>query len=432
MKNENSPVLIYNLFPRLAGSFPRWKEDIDRAAEMKFTHLYVNPVLYPGFSGSLYSIKDYRHLNPLFVDTSDKKNEWDQFKEIINYTHEKGLTFIFDLVINHTAIDNPWTQTHPEWYVKDENGEIQRPFCMDNGKKIVWGDLAELNFSPSSSSVDELVKFWKEYISDLIRLGIDGFRCDAAYQIPADIWKEIISSAKMVNPEVTFFAETLGCPFEDIIELGKAGFDFSFNSSKYWNFRDPWALKQNNLNVGVTRSVSFPESHDTPRLAEELNGKINGIKMRYIFSALFSSGVMMPIGFEFAWRKKTDVVKTLPSDREETGMDLRIFIRRTNDLKRHFAIFSEDSVIEKVESGEGIAALLKRGSDGTTALIIINHDLDNYREFFHSDLKSVMGADKKIRDVSVEYTMESVNNTFHYNLRPGQVIVLLGEIRKPL
>ena len=106
---KTNPTLLYNLFPLLSGSFSQWKPHIDRAAKMRFTHLYVNPVVYPGFSGSLYSIKDNDRINPLFLDNKPNETEWQQFKNIVDYTHERGLKLIFDLVLNHTAIDSPWT-----------------------------------------------------------------------------------------------------------------------------------------------------------------------------------------------------------------------------------------------------------------------------------------------------------------------------------
>ena len=55
---------IYNLFPLLAGPFPRWRPHLQRAADMGFNWIFVNPVQRPGKSGSLYSIADYFELNP--------------------------------------------------------------------------------------------------------------------------------------------------------------------------------------------------------------------------------------------------------------------------------------------------------------------------------------------------------------------------------
>ena len=57
---------IYNLFPILAGTVRQWSEHLPRIAAMGFNAVYINPFHYPGFSGSLYAVKDYYRLNPRF------------------------------------------------------------------------------------------------------------------------------------------------------------------------------------------------------------------------------------------------------------------------------------------------------------------------------------------------------------------------------
>ena len=61
---------IYNLFPTLAGSIADWTATLPRIAAMGFNAVYVNPFHYPGFSGSLYAVKDYYRLNPRFRGTT--------------------------------------------------------------------------------------------------------------------------------------------------------------------------------------------------------------------------------------------------------------------------------------------------------------------------------------------------------------------------
>src|SRR5689334_22688862 len=57
---------IYNLFPTLVGSIDAWQVELPRIAAMAFNAVYVNPFHAPGFSGSLYAVKHYDRLNPLF------------------------------------------------------------------------------------------------------------------------------------------------------------------------------------------------------------------------------------------------------------------------------------------------------------------------------------------------------------------------------
>ena len=59
---------IYNLFPLLCGTVRQWEEHLPRIAAMGFSWVYVNPFHYPGFSGSLYAVKDYYRINDLMRD----------------------------------------------------------------------------------------------------------------------------------------------------------------------------------------------------------------------------------------------------------------------------------------------------------------------------------------------------------------------------
>jgi starch synthase (maltosyl-transferring) len=52
-----------------------------------------------------------------------------------------------------------------------------------------------------------------------------------------------------------------------VLALREAGFDYFFNSSKWWDFREPWALEQHEEVRRIAPSISFPETHDTARLA---------------------------------------------------------------------------------------------------------------------------------------------------------------------
>src|SRR3954470_21470383 len=93
---------IYNLFPPLVGTVDRWPAHAARAAAMGFDWIFLNPITLPGFSGSLYSVKDYERLNPLFFDADPDIAE-QQLADFLAGCHGQGLKVMLDLVINHTA-----------------------------------------------------------------------------------------------------------------------------------------------------------------------------------------------------------------------------------------------------------------------------------------------------------------------------------------
>lgn len=419
-------MIIYNLFPLLAGKFTDWERHLIRASEMGFNWVFVNPVQRPGESGSLYSIADYFDFNPVLVDKKSKKAPRKQVKEVTRTAKKLGLNAMVDLVINHCSVDSDLIKSHPEWFLWESEGHVAHPFCDEDGKKVVWKDLAKFDHKDSKDK-EGLFQYFLNILKFLLELGFEGFRCDAAYQVPKSMWERLIKEIKREHPGVVFFAETLGCPSDQTRRTASAGFDYIFNSSKWWDFQSPWLMAQYVLTREAVPSVSFPESHDTVRLCEELHGSIQGLKQRYLFSALFSAGVMMPMGFEFGFCKKPHVVKTRPEDWEETDIDLTSFITEVNKLKSNQAIFQEEAPTEILHAGNPNILLMWKASvnDQEEALIILNKDIYNKQHFYAESLQKLVQAGAPLRDISPEYRMEYIPVPFSYDLQPGQGIILI-------
>ncbi|MGA1876289.1 MAG: alpha-amylase family glycosyl hydrolase, partial [bacterium] len=341
-KNFESGMRIYNLFPRLVGPIVTWSEHLPRIRNMGFNCIFLNPFHLTGQSGSLYAIKDYKKIDPHFL--LDGGDGWKDLKGFIHLAKKEELRVMIDLVINHTASDSDLTRLHPEWYKHGSDGDFQHPFCVDsgNGGKItIWRDLAEIE-NDGEASRNGLWEFWWELVEKYMDLGIDAFRCDAAYKVPSSLWEYLIKKARRKNKSFLFLAETLGCSEEETIQTARCGFDYIYNSSKWWDLSADWCLRQYEMTRHFAGSISFPETHDTPRLCHEMQGNIDVIKMRYLLAALFSSGVMMPIGYEYGFMKPLHVVKTTPQDWEQGIFDLEDFITRCNALKDRYEIFNEE------------------------------------------------------------------------------------------
>jgi starch synthase (maltosyl-transferring) len=207
-------------------------------------------------------------------------------------------------------------------------------------------------------------------------MGFRGFRCDAAYQVPEELWRDLIGAVKAQHPDTLFLAETLGCTPAQTLNTARAGFDFIFNSSKWWDFREPWCLEQYAITAPVVPSIGFPESHDTPRLAAELGGDRAAVLQRYAFAAVFSTGVMMPVGFEYGFRRRLHVVRTTPQDWEAPTWDLTGAIAAIHATKAALRPLNEEGPIAPVALGENRCfGFRKRTCDGAeAALVILNAD----------------------------------------------------------
>lgn len=171
------------------GTFEAFSEHLDRLKELGVNTLWFMPVYSisqvnkKGTLGSYYSISDYKNINEEF-------GTLEEFKELVNKAHDMGFTVILDWVANHTGWDHVWIEEHPEYYVKDEDGDIIFPLNTD------WTDVAQLDYSNDDmrAAMIDAMKFWVEEV------GIDGFRCDYAQGVPVDFWESAREELDKVKP----------------------------------------------------------------------------------------------------------------------------------------------------------------------------------------------------------------------------------------
>lgn len=147
-----------------------------------------------GTLGSYYAIRDYCAVNPEFGTMAD-------FECFLSRAHELGLRVILDYVANHTSPDHAWATERPaEWYVRDSTG---RPVVQYD-----WTDIAKLNYAEPAvrEAMREVLEFW-------VAKGVDGFRCDAAKEMPDDFWQETFAALRAERSDLFLLAEAEGAQF---------------------------------------------------------------------------------------------------------------------------------------------------------------------------------------------------------------------------
>lgn len=197
------------------GTINAFVNELPRLKELGVDILWFMPI-HPiselnrkGELGSYYAVKDYKAVNPEFGTLDD-------FKNAVNEAHKLGMKVVIDWVPNHTGCDNAWVTEHPEWYSRDKNGNMYGPFD--------WTDVYELNYDNyymRKAMVDAL-KFW------LTEVGIDGYRCDVAMEVPTDFWDDTRPQLQAVKPDLFMLAEA------SVPELQLHGFDMGYN----WPMKD--------------------------------------------------------------------------------------------------------------------------------------------------------------------------------------------------
>ena len=189
--------VIYEIFPRVfsqRGDLKGVTEQLDRLRALGVNILYLMP-LHPqgklkskGSLGSPYSVRDYYAINPDYGTAADLKG-------LVVGAHQRGMKVIMDVVGNHTAWDSVLMR-HPQYYVRDATGRILPP-------RPEWGDVAHLNYANP-----ELRRYMTDMLIYWLReFDVDGFRCDAAGEVPTDFWEQVRPELDRVKPDIMMLAE---------------------------------------------------------------------------------------------------------------------------------------------------------------------------------------------------------------------------------
>ncbi|NNF57765.1 MAG: alpha-amylase [Rhodothermaceae bacterium] len=204
------------------GTFQAIIPRLDALKAMSVTTIWLMPI-HPvgeaerkGRLGSPYSVRDYRAVDPAFGTLED-------FRALVDATHERGMTLILDWIANHTARDHAWTQAHPDWYTQDEAGTIVHPEGTD------WTDVADLNYDNPAvhEAMAAAMQYWVETFE------VDGFRCDVAGMVPEAFWQETLSQLRTLKP-LMLLAEG------DDPWLHEAGFDLTYGWNTFHALKDVW------------------------------------------------------------------------------------------------------------------------------------------------------------------------------------------------
>ena len=335
---------------------------------MGFDTVYVNPFHLAGRSRSIYSIKDTTRMDPRLMNAPGDGDEI--IKLFCDQAQRNDLVVMIDLVVNHAASDSVLLETRPELFAREPDGGLVTPWAADIGSesgKVFWHDLALFNYADPAIR-RRLIDHWDAYVARFQDLGISSFRCDAAHMVPSDVWFELISRARRRDGSSVFVAETLGCTVERTTETAQVGFNYIMSNFAYSDLERLHALEEYESLHTLAPSVAFPESHDTDRLAARFDAEDRDIIareliFRYRLAAFFSTGIMMPIGYEWGYRQKLDVAKSSPQDQEQTGIDIASDIADVNRLRRTLPPLNVEGAQTRLSRPDDPILLLLRGDE---------------------------------------------------------------------
>ncbi len=203
---------------------------------------------------------------------------------------ERGLRLMLDFVPNHTGLDHPWVEEHPEYYIPGTELDLARApqnytwvkrqrgdVLLAHGRDPYfpgWPDTLQLNYgnpATQEAMIGELVKIAGQ---------CDGVRCDMAMLVLPDVfertwgiaaqpfWPSATQRVRERVPDFRFMAEV----YWDLEwTLQQQGFDYAYDKRLYDRLREGHARPvREHFHAGLDyqdKLARFLENHDEPRAA---------------------------------------------------------------------------------------------------------------------------------------------------------------------
>ena len=411
---EVADVVLYQINPRVfapSNSFQTILGRLDSIEDLGVNMLWIMPIYPIGeekSKNSPYSVKDYKAVAPEYGTVDD-------LKELVEACHERGMGLILDWVANHTAWDNVWLQQHPDWYTHDSTGNIIFPPGTD------WTDVADLNYDNKDmrAAMIDAMRFWVDSV------GVDGFRCDVADQVPVEFWTECIDNLRAAAKPRNLIMLAEGANPDNF----KAGFDLNYA----WEYMKAIAeVMKGDAKVGKLIAVDkheyenldrgkfklrFITNHDEATKASpvKLYGGAKASMAAFVATTMLHGGMLIYGSQEVGYPETINFFHYVPVDWNANPGMRDEYKKLVSIYNEHPALRSSGKVIP-FDDDENNVLIVDRVLNNDNVLVIVN-----VRDAAHQVELPAMWANKSVKNL---FTGEQMQLSKHINMQPYQYLIL--------
>ncbi|HEX5168748.1 MAG TPA: alpha-amylase family glycosyl hydrolase [Cyclobacteriaceae bacterium] len=266
---------------RVSRENPQWRKEFEET---------LHDLSEEDIGGSGFAIKAYTVHEQLGGDSA--------LARLRDRLRTRGLRLMLDFVPNHSALDHPWVDNHPEYYMHGNASDLlwepsnYTRIRRESGDMILaygrdpffpgWPDTLQLNYSNPNlreAMIGELIKISGQ---------CDGVRCDMAMLILPDVfertwglrcgpfWLNAIQRVRDKSPDFCFMAEVYwGLEWT----LQQQGFDYTYDKRLYDRLKEGHARPVREhlyADLDYQRKLArFLENHDEPRAAVQFSQEVH-------------------------------------------------------------------------------------------------------------------------------------------------------------
>ncbi|MCG1021508.1 pullulanase [Sutcliffiella horikoshii] len=280
------------------GDFKGITQKLDYLDELGINTIWISPVVdnikydvrhtdgpdTPYYAYHGYWADNFGKLNPHF-------GSMDDFHEMIDKAHERGIKIMVDVVLNHTGYGlKPGDSSSVANFPTDEDRARFDGMLRDGGSDTIRGELAGLpDFLTENADVREQVVQWQTDWIEKSRTAkgntIDYFRVDTVKHVEDTTWMAFKNALTKEMPEHKLIGEAWGANVNDDQGYLNSGMMDSLLDFEFKNYARDFAngqleavqqkLEARNSKLNNTATLGqFLGSHDEDRFLELVGGDL--------------------------------------------------------------------------------------------------------------------------------------------------------------